>query len=286
MPDVALVTYGELPDLNPDDHPLRTELTARGARTHAVRWDDPSIDWSRFDVIVLRSCWDYHLRTLEFRGWLAAQQRAGTPLWNPAAVVRWNLDKTYLRDLQQAGVAVPDTIWLERGPAPDLTALVSSQPWGRAVVKPRISLSAHDTWITDRDGAARDQERFARLAAERGVLVQEFVPEVMTAGELSLVYVDGRFSHAVCKRAGRDDFRVQRQYGGSAEPVAASAVALSGAARALAAVPGPWLYARVDGVERNGRFLVMELEVIEPELFLVWSADAARRFADAILTRA
>ena len=286
MPDVALVTYGELPDLNPDDHPLRAELTARGARTHAVRWDDPSVDWRRFDIVVLRSCWDYHLRTAQFRDWLAAQERAGTPLWNPAAVVRWNLDKTYLRDLQEAGVAVPDTIWIEPGPAPDLTALVTSRPWGRAVVKPRISLSAHDTWITDRAGAARDQERFARLVTERGALVQEFVPEVMSAGELSLVYLDGRFSHAVCKRAGRDDFRVQRQYGGSAEPVEASPVALGGAARALAAVPGRWLYARVDGVEREGRFLVMELEVIEPELFLVWSEEAARRFADAILTRA
>ena len=285
MPDVALVTYAELPNLNPDDHPLRAELAGRGARAHAVRWDDAAVDWREFDVVVLRSCWDYHRRTAEFRDWLAARERAGTRLWNPAAVVRWNLDKSYLRDLRAAGVAVPDTLWIEPGTAPDLERLVASRPWERAVVKPRISLSAHDTWITDRAGAARDQERFARLVAERGALVQEFVPEITAAGELSLVYVDGRFSHAVCKRAGPDDFRVQHQYGGRAEPVAASAAARRGAEQALAALPGAWLYARVDGVERDGRLMVMELEVIEPELFLVWSGEAVRRLADAILSR-
>ena len=286
MPDVALVTYAELPDLNPDDHPLRATLTARGARAHAVRWDDAAVDWAGFDVVVLRSCWDYHRRTTEFRDWLAARERAGTRLWNPAAVVRWNLDKSYLRDLRSAGVAVPDTLWIEPGSAPDLARVVRSQPWERAVVKPRISLSAHDTWITDRSGAAGDQERFARLVRERGVLVQEFVPEITAAGELSLVFVDGRFSHAMCKRAGPDDFRVQHQYGGRAEPVAASARARREAEQALAVVPGPWLYARVDGVERDGRLIVMELEVIEPELFLVWSSEADQRLAEAILARA
>jgi len=286
MPDVALVTYAELPDLNPDDHPLRDALRARGARAHAVRWDDGRVDWCRFDVVVLRSCWDYHRRTEEFRAWLTARERAGTPLWNPVPVVRWNLDKSYLRDLRAAGSAVPDTIWIEPGRAPDLKQLVAAQPWRRAVVKPRISLSAHDTWVTDRDAAERDQERFGRLVADRGALVQEFVPEVTRDGELSLVYIAGRFSHAVCKRAGPDDFRVQHQYGGSAEPVAASAVAQREAAQALAALPGPWLYARVDGVEREGRLLVMELEAIEPELFLVWSREAADRFATAILERA
>lgn len=286
MADVALVTYSELPDLNPDDHPLRATLTARGARVHAVRWDDPHADWSAFHVVVLRSCWDYHRRTAEFRDWLTARDRGGTHLWNPPAVVRWNLDKSYLRGLDLAGVGVPDTIWLEPGPAPDLAALVAARPWQRAVVKPRISLSAHDTWVTDRTSATRDQERFARVVEERGALVQEFMPEVTGSGELSLVYVAGRYSHAVCKRTGPGDFRVQRQYGGSDEPVQASAVALDGADRALLAVPGPWLYARVDGVERGGRFVVMELEMIEPELFLAWSEAAVRQLAEAILARA
>lgn len=286
MPDVALVTYAGLPDLNPDDHPLRDALHARGAQAHAVQWDDSRIDWSRYDVVVLRSCWDYHRRTAEFRGWLTARERDATPMWNPVPVVQWNLDKSYLRDLQAAGNAVPDTIWIEPGRAPRLAELVVARPWTRAVVKPRISLSAHDTWVTDRDGAAHDQERFDSLVAERGALVQEFVPEVTRDGELSLIYIAGRFSHAVRKRAGPDDFRVQHQYGGSAEPVAPSAVAQRGAARALDVLPGSWLYARVDGVEREGRFLVMELEAIEPELFLVWSPEAAARLASAILERA
>jgi glutathione synthase/RimK-type ligase-like ATP-grasp enzyme len=283
MTDVALVTYQHLPDLNPDDHPLRDALTALGAATRAVRWDEPGIDWPRFDAVVLRSCWDYHQRLTEFRDWLRALDRGGARLWNPADVVRWNLDKTYLRDLRSAGIPVPDTVWLDAGAAPDLGGLLETRSWARAVVKPRVSLSAHDTWVTDSARAAADQARFAALVRSRGALVQEFVPEVTAHGELSLMHVAGAFTHAVKKRAGPDDFRVQRQYGGSAEPVAASAVALEGARRALAVVPGPWLYARVDGVERDGRFVVMELEVIEPELFLVWSSEAAHRFAQAIL---
>jgi glutathione synthase/RimK-type ligase-like ATP-grasp enzyme len=284
MTDVALVTYQQLPDLNPDDHPLRDALTALGAATHAVRWDDSGVDWRRFDAVVLRSCWDYHLHLAEFRAWLGAIERSGARLWNPVAVVRWNLDKTYLRDLQAAGIPVPDTVWLEAGAAPDLGGLLDTRPWARAVVKPRVSLSAHDTWVTDAARAADDQARFAALVRSRGALVQEFMPEVTVDGELSMMHVAGAFTHAVRKRAGPDDFRVQRQYGGSAEPVAASERALEGARRALAVVPGPWLYARVDGVERDGRFIVTELEVIEPELFLVWSSEAAQRFARAILT--
>lgn len=285
MTDVALVTYQHLPDLNPDDHPLRAALTALGATTHAIRWDEPGVDWRHFDAVILRSCWDYHLRLAEFRAWLDAIELSGARLWNPAAVVRWNLDKIYLRDLKSAGVAVPETVWLDAGAAPDLRGLLVRRGWVRAVVKPRVSLSAHDTWVTDRDQAAADQERLARLVQTRGALVQEFVPEVKADGELSLVHVAGGFTHAVRKRAGPDDFRVQRQYGGSAESVEPSTVALEGARRALAIVPGPWLYARVDGVERDGALMVMELEVIEPELFLVLSRDAVTRFARAILTR-
>jgi hypothetical protein len=285
--ETALVTYPKLPDLSPDDHPLRDALQALGASVHAVSWDDPAVAWASFDAVVLRSCWDYHLRFAEFRGWLDRLEAGGVRLWNPPGVVRWNYDKTYLRDLAGDGVVLPGTEWLAPGDAPDLVRLLGARGWDQAVVKPQVSASAYETWLTDRHRGATDQPRLAHLLQTGGVLVQEFVPEVMTAGELSLVYIAGAFSHAVRKRAGAGEFRVQERFGGWAEPATAGAAALEAGSRALARVPGPWLYARVDGVERDGgeRFLVMELEVFEPQLFLEFSPPAARRLAEAILAR-
>ena len=285
--EIALVTYRQLPDLHPDDHPLRDALRALDAAVHAVCWDEAGVNWARFDAVVLRSCWDYYLRFGEFRRWLDGLERAGTRLWNPAAVIRWNADKIYLTDLAGDGVLLPGTEWLAPGERRDLGAVLEARGWDRAVVKPRVSASGHETWLTDRGRAATDQPRLARLVAGGGALVQEFVPEVTTAGELSLVYLAGEFSHAVRKRAAAGDFRVQERFGGWSEPVTAGTEALEAGYRALARVPGPWLYARVDGVERarDGRFVVMELEVFEPTLFLAGSPEAARRLAREIVSR-
>ena len=287
--DVALVTYRRLPDLDPDDHHLRDALRELEARVHPVCWDDPRAAWAEFDAVVLRSCWDYYVRFGEFSRWLDDLERSGARLWNPAAVVRWNADKIYLRDLADDGLLLPGTEWLapEVGRVPDLGAVLERRGWDRAVVKPRVSASAHETWLTDRGRAAGDQPRVAALCTGggKGVLVQEFVPELTTAGELSLVYVAGDFSHAVRKVAAAGEFRVQERFGGWSEPATAGAAALTAGARALARVPGPWLYARVDGVERAGRFLVMELEVFEPSLFLRHAPQAARRLAREIVSR-
>ncbi|HEY6059994.1 MAG TPA: hypothetical protein VIV10_05365 [Gemmatimonadales bacterium] len=285
--EIALVTYRRLPDLHPDDHPLRDALRALDAQVHAVCWDEAGVDWAGFDAVVLRSCWDYYLRFGEFRRWLDGLERAGTRLWNPAAVVRWNYDKIYLADLAGDGVVLPGTEWLAPGDRRDLGAVLEARGWDRAVVKPRVSASGHETWLTDRRRVAEDQPRVARLVAGEGALVQEFVPEVMTAGELSLVYLAGEFSHAVRKRAGPGEFRVQERFGGWTEPATVGAAAREAGKRALARVPGPWLYARVDGVERDAgrQFLVMELEVFEPTLFLQGVPEAARRLARAIVSR-
>jgi hypothetical protein len=285
--EIALVTYPKLPDLSPDDHPLRDALRARSAGVRAVSWDAPGVDWARFDAVVLRSCWDYHLRFAEFGRWLDTLEQVRVRLWNPARVVRWNFDKSYLRALDGDGVLLPATEWLASGAAPDLAQLLVARGWQEAVVKPQVSASAHETWRTDRRQAPSDQPRLERLLRSGGVLVQEFVPEVVTAGELSLVYIAGEFSHAVRKRVGTGvgEFRVQERFGGWSEPATAGMAAREAGSQVLSRVPGPWLYARVDGVERAGRFLVMELEVFEPQLFLAFSPAAAQRLAAAIIER-
>lgn len=284
-PRVALATQAALPELYADDQLLIPALTARGVHATAAVWSDSSVDWTRFDAVVIRSCWDYHLRHDDFLAWVARLERAGVALWNPPAVIRWNAEKGYLRELGGRGVRVVPTRWVERGSAATLRDVLSSAGWDAAVVKPAISASAHETWRTSRDAATGDEARFRTLVAHGRVLVQPFMEEVVAAGEWSLVFIGGEFSHAVLKRARGGDFRVQFEHGGSASRGDPGAHVVEQARRALHAGASGSLYARVDGCVVDGGFVLMELELIEPLLFLAEHPDAAARFAAALVER-
>ena len=280
---VALVTCREEANLAADDRLLPPELARRGISASAQLWDDPNVDWTSFDAVVLRSTWDYHLRPEEFARWIAARESEGVPLWNPPALVRWNSHKFYLRDLEEKGVAIVPTRFLPAGTAPDLGELLGREGWERAVVKPAVSATAFRTHLVDRASAGSDPAR--ELLAEADALFQEYQPEIESGGEWSFVFLGGEFSHAVRKRPAPGDFRVQEQFGGRAEPETPPADLARQAARALAPVDSPWLYARVDAVETAGGLKLMELELVEPSLFLSAESGAAARFADEIEKR-
>lgn len=238
--------------------------------------------WSRFDAVVLRSTWDYHLRIPEFEAWLAALDAARVPLWNPTSLVRWNMHKGYLRELAARGIRVPPTDWVTRGDARPLDAVLRAHGWSDAVVKPAVSASATETWHTTPDVQA-DAARYAGLVSRRDVLVQMAVPEIRSEGEWSLVFIGGAFSHATIKRPRPGDFRVQVEHGGTADPGRAPPAVVE-AGRAIAdALVQPWLYARVDGVATSAGFMLMEVECIEPHLFLAHQDGAHERFAQAVL---
>lgn len=284
---VALATYAGLPALAADDRPLLALLPRHGVTAEPVVWDAAGVAWARYDAVVVRSCWDYHLRPGAFLDWVAAVERAGVPLCNPPSALRWNADKRYLRALADAGVPTVPTRWIEPGdaasPGGTLARLLEETGWDEVVVKPTVSASAHGTWRTSRARAGTDGARFRALAAGGPLMLQPFVAAVTTAGEWSLVFLGGRYSHAVLKRPRPGDFRVQHEHGGRAEPAAPDAATVAAAARALSHVPGGCLYARVDGCVVDGVFQLMELEVLEPSLFLATSPGAAERFAEAIV---
>jgi glutathione synthase/RimK-type ligase-like ATP-grasp enzyme len=285
---VALVTCSSIRELTDDDRPLLVELWNLGIEAEPAVWDDPSVDWGSFDAVVIRSAWDYHLSPAAFFAWLARLEALGTKLWNPAPVVRANIDKSYLRELAAAGVSVVPTIWVprgEQGGRTDLDQVLAARGWTDAVVKPVISAGAFRTRRVKLGGPG-GQAALDDVLAHSDAMVQPFLPEIAAEGEWSFVFLGGEFSHAVLKTPRAGDFRVQEDHGGRTERREPPPGLVVQARDALIAGPPSWLYARVDGVRRGAELIVIEVELIEPSLYLLHSPVAARKLAQAIKARA
>jgi len=276
--DVALVSCLELPEPDPDAAPLAAALEAAGIEARVRAWDDPDVDWSAARLTVLRSTWNYPRHAEAFLEW-AARAAARSALWNPLPVVRWNLHKRYLLDLERRGVPVTPTVCLRRGARRTLAQLLERHGWSSVVVKPAISAASFRTLRVDADALDAGEAHLAELVAERDVLVQRYLPSVEDHGERALIWIDGALTHAV---------RKSPRFAGQSEAVSERAVEISPAEaalarRAVATVAGPLLYARVDVAPGpDGTPLVMELELIEPSLFFPQSAEALERFVAAL----
>ncbi len=293
---LTVVTCAERPEVTSDDA-LLLECLPDGVRTEGVPWSD-DVAWHEADLVLLRSCWDYHLRWQEFRAWLEQLQRQRVPVANDARIVLWNAEKTYLRELERVGCHVVPTAWLtgaelERDPGAveRVRAALEARGWDRAVAKPVVSASGLHTWTTSPDEIGRQEEVLRAAAAHGDLMLQPFLEEIVQDGEWSLLFFDGEFSHGVRKRARPGDFRVQSDFGGTAALEDAPPQLVEDArgvlelARSACGVSEAPLFARIDGVERGGRLLLVEAELIEPELFLALSPEAPRRFAEALCRR-
>ncbi len=226
---------------------------------------------------MIRSPWNYHERWPEFDAWLA--RVAHLPLWNPAKILRWNLTKSYLAEMADAGLPVIPTRRLPPGRDPDLTDAIAR--WGEIVVKPEIGAGGALTFRATADTRADVEDAIrSRLAEGVGFLVQPFLPAIF-AGEWSLVYLDGRYSHAVRKTGAAGQFLIHEEHGGRVDPATASPELIAIADRIVAYVPD-LPYARVDLLGDGADALLVELELVEPELFLRYSVDGAERLASAI----
>jgi glutathione synthase/RimK-type ligase-like ATP-grasp enzyme len=279
---VALVTCAAFADLYEDDLLLVTALGDLGIASVPTVWNDAGIDWPSFDALIMRSPWDYFERPAEFRAWLDARIVERVLLCNSRAILDWNFDKRYLLDLAQTGVAMVPTICIAKNDRADIAALARARGWDDIVVKPTIAGGGYRILRFHLDELDRYAADIAKTLEDRGVLVQPFLPEIQSGGELSLLFFDGAFSHAVCKRPKPGDYRVQFQFGGTNESVRASDELVAQARVCIAHAPGPTVYARVDGVVREGMFLLMELEIFEPLMFLSHHPEAPARFARAI----
>jgi glutathione synthase/RimK-type ligase-like ATP-grasp enzyme len=247
-----------------------------------VRWDDARADWLGYGAVVLRSTWDYHRRVDEFHTWIDRMDAIGARVWNPPRVLRWNTDKRYLARIAHPSLSPPPTAILERGTAVNLQALLEANGWDEAVLKPAISADGFSTERTSRERAAPDQAVLDAMLGRGDVVVQQLVPEIRTNGEISMMFFGGVFSHAVSKRPQAGEFRVQERLGGRiawTDPPPA----LVEHARALLDAHAPGcLYARVDVVITADRVVLMEVELLEPSLYLEHHRPSARAFALAI----
>lgn len=289
---VALVSARGARDLDEDLAPLLAAFTAAGAQAQVTVWDDPRVDWSGFDVALLRSAWDYTERIGEFLAWVT-RTAAVTQLMNPPPVVRWNSDKHYLRDLEQLGVPIVASAFVEphMDPQSALAQFLASHDSPELVVKPAVGAGSRDARRHARDAHAQILGHMRPLlAAGRSLLVQPYLPSVDRSGETALVYIAGAFSHAFRK--------------GPLLPLGAGATAALFAAEEITArVPGaeelavgaqilaglPFndlLYARIDlirGAHHEPR--VLELELTEPSLYFQHGAGSAAQLAQATLAR-
>jgi len=284
-PRVALVTCAAYADLFEDDLPLAQALADLNITPLPAIWNNPGIDWSSFDALVIRTPWDYFERAAEFRRWLDARIASGVLMCNDGDILDWNYDKRYLKELEAAGVPLVPTICVGRGERADVAALTKERGWDEIVVKPTISGGAYRTYRFRVEDAADYQAVIDDTLTDRGVLIQPFLPEILDGGELSLLFFDGVFSHAVCKRPRPGDYRVQFQFGGTTESVEVEPALVEQARACVLAAPSLPVYARVDGLVKDGQFLLMELEVFEPLMFLAHHPEAAGRFARAVQGR-
>lgn len=271
-----------------EDQPvLDGALAAAGCSSEVVAWDDETVDWDRFALIVVRSTWDYAPERDAFCAWADAVDHDGR-LHNPAEVIRWNTDKRYMAELEAAGVPITPTTWLEPGDEIDLP------PEGEIVVKPTISAGSRDTTRHDLRAGGSEAHAAVRtlLDAGRSVMVQPYLPAVDDIGETGIVHIDGVFHHGFRKaailRAGAA--ATERLYApeeiSPVEPVEAERALATKALDALPAAWSPLLYARVDMAHgAQGEPVLMELELVEPSLFFLATGQAADALVAAILRR-
>ncbi len=282
QPRIAIASCTGYDGYKTDEDLLREALAARGCEAVSIPWNEEGVDWSGFDGCLVKSTWDYNRKHDQFLAW-ARQVEATTTLRNPADLIAWNSNKTYLRELAGRGVRTVPTVWVSRDSGADLEELLAAQGWDEAVVKPTVDLGAENLQRVRR-GDLGAQEALDETLQRHDAMVQPFLPSLEEQGELSLVHVEGKLTHALRKRPAAGDFRVQSIWGGTAERADPEPAQVELAERAITALDEPPLYARVDLVTGpTGDPCLIELELIEPNLYLTEHPPAAERLAEATL---
>lgn len=283
MTVLAFATCREMPGLQPDDEPIAAALRELGAEVRALPWNGPLAPFSACDLVVVRSTWDYAQTPAEFLVWLDQLAGAGLAVTNPPALMRWNACKDYLLDLAARGAPLAPTRKVA-AQADEIRRAMAELGLDEAVVKPVYGAGASGLSVVRAD----DGEGLAAAADRLGYdgLVQPLIPEIRTVGEASLTFIGEELSHAAIKRAAPGSILIHAEHGGATAPFEPTARQVDTASKVLRMLPESADYARVDLVPTPAGDVLMEVELIEPELFVLHGDGAPERFARFLFERA
>lgn len=264
-----------------EDNLLKAALERLGYSVHRTNWDDADFDWTSTSYIFFRTTWDYFDRYEEFAPWLE-DVCTKTKLINPKELIYWSLDKHYLNDLDQAGVRIPNTVFVEPKDTRSLSEVIDSLDWREFILKPAISGAARHTYRFTKEEASKHEAIFSELIAKESMLIQEFQTQILTKGEVAFMVFGGKFSHAVLKKAKAGDFRVQDDFGGTIEIYHPNEEEIAFVEKAFAACNPIPIYARIDVIwDNDDELCIGEIELIEPELWFRMDEQSADRCAIA-----
>lgn len=265
-----------------EDRLVREALERRGLRVFRTDWTNGAFDWSSTRAVLFRSVWDYTSRYDEFIAFLHRIDKV-TQLMNPLSTILWNLDKHYLRDLHEHGIGIPSTLYIEKGSGWTLKESFERNGSAEAILKPAMSAGARHTYRLNAENLAEYEQIFRQLVEAETMMMQPFLPSVLTHGEVTLMVIGGKFTHAIRKTAKAGDFRVQDDFGGTVHRYVPTEEEIAFAERTVSVCSPHPLYARVDMLrDDDGRLVVSELEAVEPELWFRFHPEAAERLAEVI----
>lgn len=265
-----------------EDGLVQKALEKKGLKVIRKSWDSINFDWSKARFAIFRSTWDYFDRFSEFFAWFEKIRKV-IKFINCPEIIYWNLDKHYLSDLKKSNINIPPTIFIEKFEQQSLNTLFKKTEWTKAVLKPAIAGAARETFLIKKEEHLTYEKVLQRLIKKEAMLFQEFQHQIQSKGEISLMMIDGNFSHAVLKKAKPGDFRVQDDFGGTVLDYVPNKEEITFAEKAIAACPKATTYGRVDIFYDNNNLLSLgELELIEPELWFRKHPTAADKLADAI----
>ncbi|MBL7913560.1 MAG: hypothetical protein JNL49_00810 [Bacteroidia bacterium] len=266
-----------------EDRFVADALSKKGLNVTRTNWDNPDFDWASTRFAMFRTTWDYFDRFEEFDAWMTKASKQTTFI-NPLPLIRWNIDKHYLADLEIKGIKIPPTIFVEPGSETTLQELIKNENWNKYILKPAISGAARHTYLFDKSNAVELESIFKELIANESMLVQEYQHQITEKGEVALMLMGGKFTHAVLKKAKAGDFRVQDDFGGTLHEFNPDKGMIEFAEKIVSYCPVTPSYARVDLIWSNtGDLCLSELELIEPELWFRKHPAAADVLADAIM---
>ncbi len=285
MLKIGLVTCREFPGLTEDDQLLIPAFKERKIVAKPVIWNDGPLHPNEYDLLIIRSPWDYYLSTAEYIAWMNKVSAAGYKILNKPEVIKKNLHKSYIKELQRRGVLTADTMFIPKKSILKLEEVFERKRFKKIVIKPAISAGAFETHLVAREEAEIFNPVAARILEYADLMIQDYIEEVETEGEYSLIFFNGEFSHAVIKKAQPGDFRTQPEYGGTIQAVKPSADLIDIAYDINDSLGVDTLYSRVDGIMSKDEFKLIELEMFEPRLYFAQNEKSVKRFVEAVIER-